>query len=137
MLSYEGFVFIFLWCPLRCLHTLNVTTSKMPQICRCIRDTEIYNDVFFFPFLSVKASKGTSLFRKNSLLSPLSSSSRNLLSGSFSPDESLVPLTNDYLYVIVFHPDYEDLVEVDGFDIDYGGTAVTFLGRDVIPRLGM
>jgi len=55
------------------------------------------------PFLSVKASGCTSLCRKNSLLPPFSSYSRNLCSGSFNLDESQAPLTIDYRYVIVFH----------------------------------
>lgn len=55
------------------------------------------------PFLSVQPSECTSLCRKNSLLPPFPSYSRNLCSGSFNLDESQAPLTIDYRYVIVFH----------------------------------
>ncbi|CAJ1918962.1 unnamed protein product [Sphenostylis stenocarpa] len=94
------------------------------------------------PFLSVKASEFTSLYRKNSLLPPLSSSSRSLCSRNFNLDESQGPLTMDYRSLLEegeFHrladstihtvqeklEDYGDMVEVDGFDIDYGNDVLT------------
>ncbi|BAT85001.1 hypothetical protein LR48_Vigan03g200300 [Vigna angularis] len=94
------------------------------------------------PFLSVKASECTSLCRKNSLLPSHSSYSRNLCSDSFNLDESQAPLTVDYRSLLdesEFHrladstihsvqeklEDYGDLVEVDGFDIDYGNDVLT------------
>ncbi|QCD97197.1 frataxin, mitochondrial isoform X2 [Vigna unguiculata] len=94
------------------------------------------------PFLSVKASECTSLCRKNSLLPSHTSYSRNLCSGSFNLDESQAPLTVDYRSLLdenEFHrladstihsvqeklEDYGDLVEVDGFDIDYGNDVLT------------
>ncbi|XP_022633357.1 uncharacterized protein LOC106753999 isoform X2 [Vigna radiata var. radiata] len=94
------------------------------------------------PFLSVKASECTSLCRKNSLLPSRSYYSRNLSSGSFNLDESQAPLAVDYRSLLdesEFHrladstihsvqeklEDYGDLVEVDGFDIDYGNDVLT------------
>jgi len=66
MESYEGFAFILLWCPLRYMNTLNVTTSKMSpsnvinvweqygllesrvQICCCIRATGMCNGLLCY-----------------------------------------------------------------------------------------
>ncbi|WVY90178.1 hypothetical protein V8G54_035692 [Vigna mungo] len=99
----------------------------------------------FLQLLAPSSSSSTHMvpfLSKSSLLPSRTSYSRNLCSGSFNLDESQAPLTVDYRSLLdesEFHrladstihsvqeklEDYGDLVEVDGFDIDYGNDVLT------------